>query len=480
MLKTKGFISFFISVVVSAVATGVLLPSVFPISAVAQSAQSSCFSTLVDADKLYGQGDRTTAEQLYRQCKQPFAQQDLTTYFPEAVTDPEQLRPAGQIYWREVQQGLERNQEKRVFVSLNLLVEEFPEFSPAYGALAEALQRYDRESEAIEALEQAATLFPHSADIAEARAVALRNAGQPLEASMATRLFAIVNPNSPKRESFIAMADENIAVFKSDLKSQYLSAGIFGAVANIFLGDGSAINNAVDSAVFASLLFKGEDATGSQMAAATLRSAASENALIDDPVISEYVDTIGQDIAAQMGRDEFDYEFHVIKNDSINAFALPGGKVFINTGAILAAQSEADLAGLIGHEVAHAVLSHGYQRLATDGLLSMVERAVPLGNLIRLASLDSNRDREKQADILGTRAVAGYGYAADGLRDFFVTLNEQSGSSQPEYLSTHPATANRINYLEALIQQNGYNRYAFEGVEEHARIQQRLRELLSM
>ena len=181
-----------------------------------------------------------------------------------------------------------------------------------------------------------------------------------------------------------------------------------------------------------------------------------------------------------MGRDEFDYEFHVIKNDSINAFALPGGKVFINTGAILAAQSEADLAGLIGHEVAHAVLSHGYQRLATDGLLSMVERAVPLGNLIRLASLDSNRDREKQPDILGTRAVAGYGYAADGLRDFFVTLNEQSGSSQPEYLSTHPATANRINYLEALIQQNGYNRYAFEGVEEHARIQQRLRELLSM
>ena len=125
-----------------------------------------------------------------------------------------------------------------------------------------------------------------------------------------------------------------------------------------------------------------------------------------------------------------------------------------------------------------AVLSHGYQRLATDGLLSIVNQAVPFGNLIGLVSLESNRDREKQADILGMRAVAGYGYAADGLQDFFGVLNEQSNSAQPEYLSTHPATPNRISYLEALIQQNGYNRYAFEGVEKHARIQQRVRELL--
>lgn len=477
MSRNKNSICFFLSLSAIAMVTGALLSTTLSTRAVAQTTEIPCFSTLSEADQLYGRGDRLGAEQLYRQCKQPFTQQDLTTYFPEAITDPEQLSAKGQIYWREVQQRLESNRESQMFVPLDLLIEESPEFAPAYAALADALQRSDRESEAIEALEQAATLFPYDADIAEARAIALMDAGKPLEASMATRLFAIVNPDSPKRDLFISMADDNLDRFKSDVKQEYLSTGIFGAVLNIFTGGGDLFSNAVDSASFAYMLSQGEEATGSQMAAATLASAASTNTLIDDPVVLEYVNTIGQDIAKQMGRDEFEYEFHVIQDDSVNAFALPGGKVFVNTGAILAAQSEADLAGLIGHEVAHAVLSHGYQGLATDGLLSVVNQAIPLGNLITLASLDINRDQEKQADILGTRAVAGYGYAADGLRDFFVSLNEQSSSSQPEYLSTHPATTNRISYLEALIQQNGYNRYAFEGVEEHARIQQRIREL---
>ena len=438
----------------------------------------SCFTVLSEADRLYGQGDRTSAEQLYQQCKQPLTQQDIETYFPDAVTNPEQLSAKGRVYWREVQQRLENGRVREMFVPLNLLIEESPEFTPAYAALAEALQRSEQASEALEALEKAATLFPYDADIAEARAIALLNAGQPLEASMAARLFAIVNPGSPERDSMMAMADKNLDIFKSELKEKYLSAGILGAIMNVITGDGNVLSNALDSVAFASMLFQGENATGSKMAAATLASATSENRLLEDPVVSEYIDTIGQDIARQMGRDEFDYEFHVIYDDSIDAFALPGGKVFINTGAILAAQSEADLAGLIAHEVAHAVLSHGYQRLATDGLLSVIDQTVPLGNLIGLVSLDENRDREKQADILGTRAVAGYGYAADGLRDFFVTLNEQTSSSQPEYLSTHPATPNRISYLEALVQQNGYNQYAFEGVEEHARIQARIKELL--
>ena len=483
MIKTTNLNYFRIRLLTSATITSVLcstmLPTVLASPSQAQPAQTPCFSTLTEADRLYGQGDRAGAEQLYRQCKQPLAQQNIETYFPEAVTNPEQLSAKGRIFWREVQNGLENNRENQIFVSLNLLLEESPEFSPAYTALSEALQRYERESEVVDILERAATLFPYDADIAKARAIALLNAGKPLEASMAARLFAIVNPDSPEQASMMAMADENLDIFKSKLRNQYLSTGTFGAIINIAIGNGNALSNTLDSVAFASMLFKGEDATGSQMAAATLESAASENRLLEDPVVLEYVDTIGQDIARQMGRDEFDYEFHVIHDDAINAFALPGGKVFINTGAILAAQSEADLAGLIAHEVAHTVLSHGYQRLATDGLLSVINQAVPLGNLIGLVSLDENRDREKQADILGTRAVAGYGYAADGLRDFFVTLNEQTSSSQPEYLSTHPATSNRISYLEALIQQNGYNQYAFEGVEEHARIQSRIQELLN-
>lgn len=460
-------------------ATTIIVVSVSYLFGLSADAQTSipCFSTLSEADRLYGAGDRAAAEQLYRQCKEPFSQQTLSTYFPEPITDPEQLRPAGKVYWREVQQGLEQDQENRIFASLDLLIEEYPAFVPAYGAMAEALQRYDRQSEALDALEQAASLFPNNAEIAEARAVALRKAGKPLEASMATRLFAIVNPDSAERDQFIVMADEDLRAFKSDLRTNYISTGIVGIVGNIFLGGGSTLDNVIGSAGLATMLFEGEESTGTRLAAAELSQAQGEGKLIEDPVVLEYVNTIGQDIAAQMGRNEFEYEFHVIEDDSLNAFALPGGKVFINTGSILAAKSEADLAGLIGHEVSHAVLSHSYQRLATNGLLSVAQQALPIGNLAGYASLGFSRENEKQADILGTRAVAGYGYAADGLYDFFTTLNEQPGSSPPEYLSTHPATDNRIGYLAALIQQNGYNRYAFEGVEEHARIQNRIREL---
>ena len=444
----------------------------------AQTSSDPCFSTLVEADKLYADGDRTAAENLYRQCKQPLAQQNLATYFPEPVTDATQLSPGGQVHWRNVQARMEKDRERQVFVSLDLLIKESPDFIPAYTTFAEAMQRYDRSDEALESLEQAATLFPYSADVARARADALRNAGKPLEASMASRLFAIINEDSPEREAFVAMADDDLGRFKSDLRTEYISTGVVGIIGNVFLGGGSTLDNVLGSASLATMLFEGEETTGNRMAAATIEEAQGSNRLIDDPVVLEYVSTIGQDIAKQMGRDEFDYEFYVIADDSLNAFALPGGKVFINTGSILAAKSEADLSGLIAHEVAHAVLSHGYQRLATNGLLSVVNQALPLGNLAGMASLGFSRENEKQADILGTRAVAGYGYAADGLRDFFVTLNDRAGASQPEYLSTHPAPSSRISYLEALIQQNGYNRYSFEGVEEHARIQQRIIDLL--
>ncbi|MEO0828617.1 MAG: M48 family metalloprotease [Cyanobacteria bacterium J06639_16] len=439
---------------------------------------TDCFAAIAEADQLYAEGDRTTAEQLYRQCKQPFPQQDLATYFPEPLTDSSQLSPAAQVHWRGVQDGLERDQENLTFVSLDLLIQEAPDFAPAYGLLAEALQRYDRQTEALEALEQAATLFPYDPDIARARTIALSNAGQPMEASMAARVFSMVNPAHPEREEFVAMADENLDTFKTNMRSQYLATGVLGIIGNVVLGSGSTLSNALDSVQIATMLVEGEDTTGTRLANATIEDAKANDTLVDDPVILEYVDTIGQDIAAQMGRDEFNYEFNVIDDNALNAFALPGGKVFINTGSILAANSEAELAGLIGHEVAHAVLSHGYQRIATNGLLSAADNALPLGNLAGLASLDFSRQNERQADILGTRAIAGFGYAADGLRNFFVTLNNQSGSSQPEYLSTHPAPASRISYLEALIQQNGYNRYSYEGVEEHNRIQQRIRELL--
>lgn len=438
---------------------------------------SECSDLLLEADRLYLENNRVGAEQLYRQCKQPFSQQDISTYFPEPITNASQLSPGGQVYWREAQEGLARDQANRVFTALNLLTEEHPAFMPAYSALAEVLQRFGRESEALETLEQASILFPYDSGIARARVVGLRNSGLMLEASMAARLFAIINPDHPEYEDFIKIANEDLDAFKADIKGQYLTTGAIGILGNIFFGGGSTVSNILDSAGLAALLFEGEKDTGTRLAAAALEEAQVNGALVDDPVILEYVDEIGQDVAAQMGRDEFDYEFHVIADNSPNALAMPGGKVFVSTGAILAANTEAEFAGLLGHQVAHTVLSHSYQQLATDVLLSLASQALPIGNLANLASLGFSDDNEQQADILATRAIAGFGYAADGLRNFLVTLNTHSDAGLPQYLSTHPSPPARIAYLEALIQQNGYNRYSYEGIERHARIQQRIREL---
>jgi len=144
----------------------------------------------------------------------------------------------------------------------------------------------------------------------------------------------------------------------------------------------------------------------------------------------------------------------------------------VNTGLILAAHSQAELAGVLAHEAAHSVLSHGLQSVFREDLIAQMGSQVPLGDFVgEMLSLQYSRQQERQADILGTRVLATAGYAADGLRNFMETLYEKGEPDQIEYFSTHPAASTRVEYLEALIQQNGYNRYALEGVDRHSEIQ---------
>jgi predicted Zn-dependent protease len=178
-------------------------------------------------------------------------------------------------------------------------------------------------------------------------------------------------------------------------------------------------------------------------------------------------------VARVAGRKEFQYEFNVILEDKINAFALPGGKIFLNAGAIKSSNSEAELVGLLAHEVSHAVLSHGFQLVTEGNLLSNVTQFIPLGGTIaQLFVLDYSREMERQADILGTRMLTSLGYAADGLRNLMVTLKQEAPSHPYSWLATHPVTDERIRYLEELIQRNGYNRYTYEGVARHTEMRQ--------
>ena len=444
----------------------------------AQSDQDNpCFNTIAKADLYFTQGQYSEAEPLYRQCKPSFSS-DTTTLISEGFTDPALLSPAGGVYWRIANEGWndDRPLESKIFLPLESLLESDPGFSPAYALMIEASQKFDRPEDALNTSEKAAAIFPFDPDIAKLRTELLAEDKQWLEASIAARQFAIINENHPEVEQFKQVADDYFGKFTSNLNTELIVKGLIGTGIS-FLTDGVE-SGVVNTIGMARLMIGGESAMGTSLAEQYKTEYREQQRLIEDPEILEYIDTIGQDVARLMGRDGFEYEFNVIVDDSINAFALPGGKVFINTGSIFAAQSEAELAGLIGHEVAHAVLSHGFQRITQGSLLNSLGEVIPFGNFFStLVGLDYSRSNERQSDLLGTRALAAHGYAADGLRNFFVTLNEQKGASPPEYLSTHPATENRISYIEQLIESNGYNRFAYEGIEKHAQIQEKLRNL---
>ncbi len=452
-----------------------------------------CFNTIVQADLLYGQAflddqngnrqeadkKRRQAQELYRQCKDPFSTDNIGLI--NGFTDPAQLSTRGGVYWRLASEGWndERRLESKIFVPLQKLLESDPGFTPAYSLMIQASQEFERLEEALKASEQAVAMFPFDAEMAKLRIDLLAQDKQWLEASIAARQFAIINEKGIPVEQFnefTKIADDYFGKFSGDLNSQILVQGILGTVAGFFTGNFE--SGVINTIGMAQMMISGESGMGASLAAQYKSEYSSENRLIDDPEILAYVDKIGQDVAKLMGRNDFTYEFNVVADEEINAFALPGGKVFINTGAILAAKTEAELAGLIGHEVSHAVLSHGFQRITHSNLLNNLGSVIPFGNFFStLVTLDYSRSNESQADILGTRALVAHGYAADGLRNFFVTLNEQNGDSPAEYLSTHPATENRISYLEQLIAQNGYNRFAFEGIDEHTQMQEKLKNL---
>ncbi len=198
--------------------------------------------------------------------------------------------------------------------------------------------------------------------------------------------------------------------------------------------------------------------------------------MVEDEAVLTYVRDIGNKITKVSGRNEFEYEFHVIMDENLNAFALPGGKIFINAGAIMKTDSEAELAGLIAHEVAHSDLSHGFQLVTRANLTSNVFQYIPYvgSTASNLIVLNYSRDMERQADVYGTRVLAAAGYAADGVRNLMVKLEEQhdeeDNPNPPAWLSTHPDTEDRITDLETMIVSNQLNRYAYEGVEKHQEI----------
>ncbi|MGF1990508.1 MAG: M48 family metalloprotease [Nostoc sp. ZfuVER08] len=430
----------------------------------------------IEADRLYLAGQIPQAEKIYREVKEPFSKTSIPQERKPAILDPTQLSPGGKVYWRESEAGITSKLETKTLVPLQLLVEQYPEFIPGHIRYAQILKQYDRPKEALDILERASSLYPDQAELVKARVNALAGEKKWMEASLAARQFAILNPEHPQAAEFTNLAQENLERYKKHIRAE-IRGNVIGNIITGALGyalTGSLLGqfSAVDSTI---ILLQGERAIGDSVAQEAKKQL---NAITDESVLA-YVNEIGQKLAKVTGREEFKYEFFVIPEASLNAFALPGGKIFINAGAIAKTNSEAELAGLIGHELSHVVLSHGFQLITQGNLISNVTQYLPLGGTIgQLFALSYSRDMERQADTLGTRLIVASGYAADGLRNLMVTLDKQQKNAPPSWLSSHPGGGERVNNLENLITRSSYNRYAYEGVGHHREIQARVNKLL--
>ncbi|MCH9055563.1 M48 family metalloprotease [Synechococcus sp. PCC 6716] len=440
-----------------------------------QAARETRLAILMEGDRHFQAGDLTLARTYYQKAK---VETNLPPprFTPPAILEISQLPPAAQIYWREVQGGSQLYSAQSV--PLRLLVEQFPEFIPAHVKLAEFLFQQGSWQEAHAQLEQATSLYPDQPELQRALVASYDRQKQWLEAALTARRFAILNPDHPAAPEFEHLAAERMQRFRRQVQGQLRESMIVGALTGLV---GVAITGnpllSLDSIQMMALMMQGEAAIGASAA----RQISRQVKLLDDPDVQAYVNEVGQKLANVAGRNEFEYEFFIINDDSLNAFALPGGKIFIHSGAILKANTEAELAGLLAHELAHAVLSHGF-RLVTQGTATAnLTRLLPVGGYITgLLVTSYSRDMEREADILGTRILARAGYAADGLLNLMHTLQKEYRNQEPSlpWFSTHPPTAERIRYIRGLMREQNYTPFAFEGVERHQQIQAHLRSIL--
>lgn len=425
----------------------------------AQTYNPSRYQTLAEADRFYQQGNLEKARELQREVKADFQQ---TENLIDAVIDTANLKPAAKVYWRIAKEGMEQNLESKIFEPLRLLTETQPEFVPGQLLYADAYILYEQPDKALEILERVTSQYPELKQPLEKKIAVLVQQKQWLEAAIAARQFAVSYPDDPEAAKYQQLAEEYTKKYQANLQEEMIGLGIGNILLSTMVG-----NNYADANVI-SLLIQGEAQTGEIFA----QQYKSQVTLVENPSQVEYVNNIGQKLAQLMGRNDFNYEFFIVEDPTPNAFALPGGKIFVHTGILKLMHSEAELAGLLGHEIAHAVLSHGFQKMATGALLQNFSQIIPVSDIIvTLGSLEYSRDLEKQADILGTRAIASSGYAADGLHSvmgIFKQLDRENRT--PRWLLTHPAPAERVEYLERMIESHGYNRYAYEGVEEYQRI----------
>ena len=208
-----------------------------------------------------------------------------------------------------------------------------------------------------------------------------------------------------------------------------------------------------------------------QLGREAARQVEREQPILRDEQVIHYVNALGHRLARRSKRDDIPYRFTVVDSPDINAFALPGGLVYVNRGLIEAADNESQLAGVIGHEIGHMVARHSVKQIEKAGManVGLAILGAALGGrggaLTGLAQIGSqvgasaafmkfSRDDERQADRLGVQNLYEAGYNPEGMVTFFAKLAELQ-KSQPSkletFFSTHPNPAERARNVSREI-----------------------------
>ncbi|MDJ0793983.1 MAG: M48 family metalloprotease [Woeseiaceae bacterium] len=201
-----------------------------------------------------------------------------------------------------------------------------------------------------------------------------------------------------------------------------------------------------------------------------MRDIRNSGMVVEDPLITEYLNDVGSRIAAQTNDGEHNFTFFAVEDPRINAFALPGGYIGIHTGLLEATRNEDELAGVLAHEVAHVTQRHIARAIHANSRQSLLTTAIMLGAIIVAAAggsgdavqgamavgqgmaaqqqINFTRSNEYEADRIGIAALADAGFDPNGMASFFEVLSRMQTTSPemraPEFLRTHPVTTARI------------------------------------
>jgi len=189
--------------------------------------------------------------------------------------------------------------------------------------------------------------------------------------------------------------------------------------------------------------------------------------VVDNPELQAYIGTVGKKLTSSADAGEFPYTFKVVVDKSINAFALPGGPMYIHTGLLAAADNESQMAGVMAHEVSHVALRHGTNQASKQQMLQLPAMLVGqttgsgslLGTLSQLGiNLGANsvllkfsRSAETEADLLGTRLMHTAGYNPAELANFFRKLEAEGGNQNKlveMFMASHPNPGNRVQAVQ--------------------------------